>query len=160
MSASLDAVPNASHHHTAGSAWDSDMDVEADPPEWQSSLTEEELSRLHSHEKKRQDVINGIIYSSKDKTDFFKFLYFAEFFDTERSHVRNLIVLENIFLQKIQTAKILKQEEVNLVFANVNEVLDIHSQFNKVMKNKRKEAPVVKEVGDIILNMVSKQNIK
>lgn len=35
------------------------MEVEADPPDWQSSVPEEELARLHPHEKKRQDVING-----------------------------------------------------------------------------------------------------
>lgn len=50
--------------HAVGSE-DSDLEVEADPPDWQSLLTEEELSRLQPLEKKRQDVINGefIIFS-------------------------------------------------------------------------------------------------
>lgn len=46
--------------HSAGSSWDNENDyIEADPPDWQSSLSPEELARLQPHEKKRQDVING-----------------------------------------------------------------------------------------------------
>lgn len=38
---------------------DSDMDGEADPLNWQELVTDEELKKLNTSEKKRQEVING-----------------------------------------------------------------------------------------------------
>lgn len=81
-------------------------------------------------------------------------LSFAELFHTERSHVRNLKVLELIFWKRLSNAKILKQEESNLIFSNLSELLDIHITFNASMKQKRKESPVVRNVGDLFLDMV------
>lgn len=52
-STSFDGTP-----HPAGTE-DSDLEIEADPPDWQSLIPEEELSLLQPLEKKRQDVING-----------------------------------------------------------------------------------------------------
>ncbi|XP_025837037.1 rho guanine nucleotide exchange factor 12-like [Agrilus planipennis] len=110
------------------------MELEADPPDWQSSVPEDELAGLHPYEKKRQDVIN-------------------EIFHTERSHVRNLRVLEHVFCKPLHSSKILKQEDLNLIFANLSELLDLHVQFNAAMKNKRKEESIVGECGDLLLNM-------
>lgn len=45
--------------HPTGSDWDSDMEVETDPPDWQTSVPPDDLASLPAHEKKRQDVING-----------------------------------------------------------------------------------------------------
>jgi len=39
--------------------WDSDIDIEADPPDWTQNVEEQELRQLTSREKKRQGVING-----------------------------------------------------------------------------------------------------
>ncbi|KAF5297372.1 hypothetical protein FQR65_LT01302 [Abscondita terminalis] len=114
-STSLDAVSGFATAHPAGTGWDSDMENEVDPTDWQSSVPEEELASLHPHEKKRQDVIN-------------------ELFHTERSHVRNLWVLENLFKRPLQTSKLLKNEEINLIFPNLCELLELHSQLNNIMK--------------------------
>lgn len=46
-------------HPSTGSEWDSDMEVETDPPDWQTSVPPDDLANLPAHEKKRQDVING-----------------------------------------------------------------------------------------------------
>uniref|UniRef100_V5GIW5 Rho guanine nucleotide exchange factor 12 n=1 Tax=Anoplophora glabripennis TaxID=217634 RepID=V5GIW5_ANOGL len=111
---------------------DSDMDVEAEP--WQSFVPPEELRNLPPHEKKRQDVIN-------------------ELFHTEGSHVRNLKVLYKIFYKKLQESQILKPEELNLMFPNIKEMLDLHTEINKAMRRRRKEDSIVKEIGDILVNM-------
>lgn len=50
---------NLASGHPAGSEWDSDMEVETDPPDWQTSVPPDDLASLPAHEKKRQDVING-----------------------------------------------------------------------------------------------------
>uniref|UniRef100_A0A1Y1KTQ6 Rho guanine nucleotide exchange factor 12 n=3 Tax=Photinus pyralis TaxID=7054 RepID=A0A1Y1KTQ6_PHOPY len=133
-STSLDAVSSFPTAHPAGTGWDSDMEIDADPSDWQSSVPEDELANLSPHERKRQDVIN-------------------ELFHTERSHVRNLWVLENLFKKPLQLSKLLKNEEINLIFPNLGDLLEIHSQLNTTMKNKRKENPVIKDIGDMLLNM-------
>lgn len=112
----------------------SDEDLEADAPDWQSSLLAEELARLQPHEKKRQDVIN-------------------ELFHTERSHLRNLKVLDRIFHRPMVEHKVLKQEDINLLFPNLCELIEIHSEFNMHMKNKRREGITVGELGDVLLLM-------
>lgn len=45
--------------HATGSEWDSDMEVEVDPPDWQMLVPPDDLASLHPYEKKTQDVING-----------------------------------------------------------------------------------------------------
>ncbi|KAG8222211.1 hypothetical protein J437_LFUL001303 [Ladona fulva] len=117
-------------------AWnDSDTEAEPDPPDWTKAVPEEVLQRLTPREKKRQDVIN-------------------ELFHTERSHVRNLKVLDCVFYRPMLEQGILPSEQIQLLFANLDEMLEIHSQFNSAMKAKRRENPIVERVGDILLNML------
>lgn len=52
--------------HPTGSEWDSDMEVEADPPDWQTSVPPDDLASMPAHEKKRQDVINGSYYNTNN----------------------------------------------------------------------------------------------
>ncbi|XP_065161980.1 rho guanine nucleotide exchange factor 11 isoform X3 [Atheta coriaria] len=123
------SLDNFSNHED-----DSDLDVEPDPPDWKSSLTEEELSGLHTKEKARQDVIN-------------------ELFHTERTHVRNLKVLDQVFRKHIADTKVITEHEQNLVFANLPEVLLVHNQFNLAMKKKRAEQAVVPDIGDLLVGL-------
>lgn len=90
---------------------------------------------------------------------FIFFLSFSELFHTERSHVRNLKVLDIVFMKPLASKQCLKPEELSLVFPNLNELLDIHVKFNNSMKNKRKENPIVKDVGDILVNMVKQDDV-
>lgn len=77
QSTSLDTVPGAHGHHghvghqhthstvssasahASSTSYDSDLEIEPDPPDWQSSVSEDVLARLHPEEKKRQEIING-----------------------------------------------------------------------------------------------------
>lgn len=59
---SADATLGGAGSHPTGSEWDSDMEVEADPPDWQTSVPPDDLASLHPHEKKRQDIINGKLH--------------------------------------------------------------------------------------------------
>jgi len=58
-STSLEQVDPTSSATNASTSWDSDVDVEADPPDWSQAVTEDILAQLSNSEKKRQDVING-----------------------------------------------------------------------------------------------------
>ncbi|KAI5741903.1 hypothetical protein M8J77_000951 [Diaphorina citri] len=114
--------------------WDSDTEAEPDPPDWTKSVPEDILRSLSPREKKRQEVIN-------------------ELFHTERSHVRGLKVLEQVFYHPMRDPQILPPDLSSLLFANLEEMLDIHSTFNNSMKLKRKESPVVGDVGELLLDM-------
>ncbi|XP_039278678.1 uncharacterized protein LOC111045203 [Nilaparvata lugens] len=115
--------------------WDSDLEAEPDPPDWTRAVPEDVLSNLTAREKKRQEVIN-------------------ELFHTERSHVRGLKVLDQVFYRPMRDQQILPVEQMQLLFANLDEMLTRHGHFNQAMKARRKEAvPTVQRVGDLILNM-------
>lgn len=53
------ASQGASGSAGAPPQWGSDAELEPDPPDWTSSVSEEILKSLTSREKKRQEVING-----------------------------------------------------------------------------------------------------
>lgn len=80
---------------------------------------------------------------------------FAELFQTEKSHVRGLKVLDKVFCRPMKEQQILPPDQIQLLFANLEEMLDIHSQFSSSMKVRRKESVVVGEVGDLLTSMVS-----
>ncbi|XP_043228876.1 rho guanine nucleotide exchange factor 11-like isoform X13 [Amphibalanus amphitrite] len=114
--------------------WDSDMEVDADPPDWQRSIDAETRRHLRPKEKQRLDVVN-------------------ELFHTERTHVRNLKVLVHLFNRPMINLNILQPNDINLLFGNLEELLEIHSRFNAAMKKRQKEDPMMEKVGDILVNM-------
>ncbi|XP_051166448.1 rho guanine nucleotide exchange factor 11 isoform X3 [Leptopilina boulardi] len=132
-STSLEQVPTTSASNTSTS-WDSDVDVEPDPPDWSQGVADEVLARLSNSEKKRQEVIN-------------------ELFHTERSHVRALKVLSQVFHKPLLESQVLPVDQIHLLFSNLDEMVTIHSSFNQAMKRKKKENPCVEEVGDLLLEM-------
>ncbi|XP_018377345.1 PREDICTED: rho guanine nucleotide exchange factor 12 isoform X3 [Trachymyrmex cornetzi] len=133
-STSLEQVHPTSSAANASTSWDSDVDVEADPPDWSQAVTEDVLAQLSNSEKKRQDVIN-------------------ELFHTERSHVRALKVLSHVFHKPLLESQVLPLDQIQLLFSNLDEMLMIHSHFNQVMKRKKKENPCVSDVGELLLEM-------
>lgn len=114
--------------------WGSDAEVEPDPPDWTSGVDEEVLKSLSPREKKRQEVIN-------------------ELFHTERSHVRTLKVLDLVFRRPMLEAGLLYDQQMDRVFKNLEKMLELHSNINNSFKAKRKENPVVGEVGDLLLSL-------
>ena len=43
-----------------------------------------------------------------------------------------------------------------MLFANLEDMLEVHEQFNTALKAKRKEAPLVGDIGPVLLEMVRK----
>ncbi|KAL6428551.1 hypothetical protein ACFW04_007884 [Cataglyphis niger] len=133
-STSLEQVHPTTSTANASTSWDSDVDVEADPPDWSQAVSEDVLAQLSNSEKKRQDVIN-------------------ELFHTERSHVRALKVLSHVFHKPLLESQVLPLDQIQLLFSNLDEMLMIHSRFNQSMKRKKKENPCVGDVGELLLEM-------
>ncbi|XP_033196749.1 rho guanine nucleotide exchange factor 2 isoform X2 [Bombus vancouverensis nearcticus] len=138
-STSLEQVHPATSATNTSTSWDSDVDVEPDPPDWSQGVAEDVLARLSNAEKKRQEVIN-------------------ELFHTERSHVRALRVLSHVFHKPLLESQVLPLDQIQLLFSNLDEMLTIHSRFNQTMKRKKKENPCVGDVGDLLLEMFDGEN--
>lgn len=83
------------------------------------------------------------------------YVLIVELFHTERSHVRNLKVLETVFYRPLLHSKCLPKDQIDLLFSNLEEMLDIHGAFNAAMKVRRKEEAVIGDIGELLLNMVS-----
>ncbi|CAL8080561.1 unnamed protein product [Orchesella dallaii] len=111
---------------------DSDIEIEQDPPDWTKDVPEETLSGLDRLEKKRQEVIN-------------------ELFHTERLYVRKLKIMDRLFFRPIVSQQLLSADVVHLLFPNLEEVLEIHEQFNSTLKKKRTESPLVGDIGPVLL---------
>ncbi|XP_020285964.1 rho guanine nucleotide exchange factor 11 isoform X2 [Pseudomyrmex gracilis] len=133
-STSLEQVHPTTSSANASTSWDSDVDAEADTPDWSQAVAEDVLAQLSNSEKKRQEVIN-------------------ELFHTERSHVRALKVLSHVFHKPLLESQVLPLDQIHLLFSNLDEMLMIHSRFNQTMKRKKKENPCVGDVGDLLLEM-------
>ncbi|OAD46957.1 Rho guanine nucleotide exchange factor 12 [Eufriesea mexicana] len=138
-STSLEQVHPATSATNTSTSWDSDVDVEPDPPDWSQGVTEDVLAHLSNAEKKRQEVIN-------------------ELFHTERSHVRALRVLSHVFHKPLLESQVLPLDQIQLLFSNLDEMVTIHSRFNQAMKRKKKENPCVGDVGDLLLEMFDGEN--
>lgn len=138
---------------------DSDMEADPDPPDWARMVPEAVLHNMTGRERKRQDIINGKFLIFLHFTINIDYLHFPELFHTERSHVRNLKVLHQLFYQPMTEQQILQPDQLTLLFQNLEEVLDIHSRWNNMMKIRRHESgPVVGNVGDMLLLMVCFQS--
>ncbi|XP_042870461.1 rho guanine nucleotide exchange factor 1-like isoform X2 [Penaeus japonicus] len=113
---------------------DSDIEAELDLPNWQKLVSHDQIKRLKPKERKRQDTIN-------------------ELFHTERTHVRVLKVLKHLFHLPMLEAGILSKEQSEMLFPNIDQILEIHTTFNQAMKKRREEEPLVLRVGDLLVNM-------
>ena len=51
-------------------------------------------------------------------------------------------------------AGLLSKQQLDLLFPNLDEILEIHVIFNQAMKKRRIEEPIVSRVGDVLINMV------
>lgn len=88
---------------------------------------------------------------------FFVLTVPAEIYQTERNHVRTLRLLEGIFMRPLQESGALPHELLNLLFPySLIHLKDLHSAFEFKLKQRRSEhANVVREIGDLLLSMVS-----
>ncbi|PAV71665.1 hypothetical protein WR25_26576 [Diploscapter pachys] len=89
---------------------DSDIDIDTDVPSIEERIGYEAVKHLKPKEKKRQEIIN-------------------EFFHTEKTHVRNLKILLVHFCQPMLRDGIVSPDMINLLFANLDEVLAVHKEI-------------------------------
>uniref|UniRef100_A0A6I8N6N9 Rho guanine nucleotide exchange factor 11 n=1 Tax=Ornithorhynchus anatinus TaxID=9258 RepID=A0A6I8N6N9_ORNAN len=110
----------------------SDLEPELEAQNWQHTVGRDVVAGLSQREIERQEVIN-------------------ELFVTEASHLRTLRVLDIVFYQPMRRDNLLAPQELNCLFPNLPDIIDIHNSWCEAMKKLRESGPVVKEVGDLML---------
>lgn len=65
--------------------------------------------------------------------------------------------MDRLFSRPIRTQQLLSTDVINLIFPNLEEILEIHEQFNASMKKKRTENPLVGDIGPVLLEMVTQK---
>ncbi|XP_052060315.1 rho guanine nucleotide exchange factor 12-like isoform X6 [Mytilus californianus] len=110
---------------------DSDFEVESELPPLKEVLSEEVYRKLKPKERKRQEVINELFY-------------------TEKTHVKNLKILEMLFYKPMINDNV-NENLTKALFPNIEDILKLHTSLNDEMKKKRKENPVVGDVADILV---------
>ncbi|MCP9266242.1 RhoGEF [Dirofilaria immitis] len=90
--------------------------VDTEVPLLESFVGWEIVRRLKPKEKKRQEVIN-------------------ELFHTERTHVRNLKILYKVFYKPMILQNIAPPEVIKLFFPNLEELLEVHGNMSRMMRN-------------------------
>ncbi|KAH3703378.1 hypothetical protein DPMN_078414, partial [Dreissena polymorpha] len=117
---------------TAQIQTDSDFEVEPELPSLKQLLGEDTVRKLKPKEKKRQDVINELFY-------------------TEKCHVRSLKILDKLFYQPMKHENSIQKDFCQLLFPNLETMIQLHGTLNKSMKERRKEKSVITVVGDLLL---------
>ncbi|CAD5222595.1 unnamed protein product [Bursaphelenchus xylophilus] len=94
---------------------DSDLEMEVDLPPLDQIISWQILKRIDPKLRKLQESIN-------------------EFYHTERSHVRNLKVIYRVFHRPIVEQKLVSKDFLKVVFANLDELIEIHSGMFQKMR--------------------------
>ncbi|XP_048839065.1 rho guanine nucleotide exchange factor 12-like isoform X2 [Brienomyrus brachyistius] len=112
-----------------------EIEFEQDPPNWQQLVSREVLAGLTPPEIKRQEVINELFY-------------------TERAHLRMLKVLDSVFNQKLTRDAILPPAEIKSIFANLEEIIQLHGSIAEQMTAIRRnnETTAIDLIGDDLLS--------
>jgi hypothetical protein len=70
------------------------------------------------------------------------------------NHFLGLKGLEHVFHRPMKELQILPQDQLQLLFANLEQMFELHSQFCNAMKAVRKDNQVVQNIGHVLLNTV------
>ncbi|KAK9454349.1 CNH domain-containing protein [Dipodascopsis uninucleata] len=119
----------------------SDDDDEAEDKLWIHSVSQEVAESVDEKEKKRQEVICELIY-------------------TERDFVKDLEYLRDFWIKPLRTTNVIpehrREKFIRTVFSNAMEVHSINSRLAEALTKRQQQAPVVYQIGDIMLEYVPK----
>ncbi|KAJ1667826.1 hypothetical protein IW140_001377 [Coemansia sp. RSA 1813] len=101
---------------------------------WREGFTPNEIenSTINEKEVKRQEVIFEIIH-------------------TEADYVKDLRIIVDILLTPMHNLKIVPANQIDLIFGNVREILELHESINHAfMERQRQQYPVLWDISDVL----------
>jgi len=72
---------------------------------------------------------------------------------TERSYVRSLSIVEEVFVEPLVAQKTLPAESISLVFSNIRSILILHVKLLEILEDRCKKW-ITFPIGDIFLNLM------
>uniref|UniRef100_A0A671FIE4 Rho guanine nucleotide exchange factor 1 n=1 Tax=Rhinolophus ferrumequinum TaxID=59479 RepID=A0A671FIE4_RHIFE len=104
-----------------------------EPPGWRELIPPGTLHSLSKNQVKRQEVISELLV-------------------TEAAHVRMLRVLHDLFYQPMADSGFFPLEELQNIFPNLDELIEVHSLFlDRLMKQRQDSGYLIEEIGDVLL---------
>ncbi|KAM9632112.1 rho guanine nucleotide exchange factor 1 isoform 1-T1 [Trichechus inunguis] len=112
----------------------SGLELEAEePPGWRDLVPPGTLHSLPKSQVKRQEVISELLV-------------------TEAAHVRMLRVLHDLFYQPMADSGFFPLEELQNIFPNLDELIEVHSLFlDSLTKRRQDSGYLIEEIGDVLL---------
>ncbi|KAK9470761.1 CNH domain-containing protein [Dipodascopsis tothii] len=108
---------------------------------WIHTVSKEISESIDERERKRQEVVCEVIY-------------------TERDFVKDLEYVRDFWIKPLRTQNVIpehrREKFIRTVFSNVMEVHAINSRLADALTHRQQAAPVVKQIGDIMLEYVPK----
>ncbi|KAJ2001530.1 Rho guanine nucleotide exchange factor 3 [Coemansia thaxteri] len=110
---------------------------------WREGFTplEMENSQMDEREVRRQEVMFEVIH-------------------TEADYVKDLRIIVEVLQRPMQELRLAAAEEIELVFGNIGEILELHSELNAaLMERQRQQYPVVWDISDVLARFVGRLRI-
>jgi hypothetical protein len=110
---------------------------------WINIVSKEVSDAVSDKEKKRQEVISELAY-------------------TERDFVKDLEYMRDFWIKPLRTSQRSpipehrREKFIKSVFSNLSEIYNVNSKLAEALTRRQQDDPVVKNVGDIFLEMVPK----
>ncbi|ESN91560.1 hypothetical protein HELRODRAFT_189723 [Helobdella robusta] len=118
---------------------DSDPELERELPPLSAVISSDQLALLDSKARKRQDVINEILY-------------------TERSYLRTLKIMSQMMLKPMREDPNIDTELANHLMPNLENLIEMHKNMNAAIKECKKDHQIVSEIGLVLLKWFSGEN--
>ncbi|KFD55689.1 hypothetical protein M514_03437, partial [Trichuris suis] len=132
------AVPalayTANLRHYENFEYDSDFEIATEIAPLEDLIPQNLLVSLETRERKRLEVVYELLH-------------------TERTHVRNLKVLYRLFYLRFVEYSILPSNVLNLMFPNLELVLEIHTEMNETMRALVAKDQLVSNISDMCLSL-------
>ncbi|KAK3832807.1 MAG: hypothetical protein J3R72DRAFT_235541 [Linnemannia gamsii] len=114
-----------------------------------------DASTLGSQEKVWANSVPASVFAAASKKERTRQEVIFEVVKTEHNFVRDLELLEEIFITPLRASDIIAPERLdNLIediFLNYNEILDLNRALLEALKVRQEEQPLVEAIGDVLL---------
>ncbi|KAJ1673577.1 hypothetical protein EV182_004965, partial [Spiromyces aspiralis] len=78
-----------------------------------------------------------------------------EIIQTEADYVKDLVVIVDTFMRPLRELRVIPAGDIDLVFNNIPEILQLHQRINRAMLERQKvQYPVIKDISDVLMPWV------
>ncbi|KAG0297818.1 hypothetical protein BGZ97_004220 [Linnemannia gamsii] len=114
-----------------------------------------DASTLGSQEKVWANSVPASVLAAASKKERTRQEIIFEVIKTEHNFVRDLELLEEIFITPLRASDIIAPERLDNIiediFLNYNEILDLNRALLEALKARQEEQPLVEAIGDVLL---------